>query len=582
VNGIEVAAGVQVSPWVGGFTREGGINFSSTNVPTLVQPTNNNATNYVTAPSLTPYNLMGGRERLITGGTKTAISTALNPYTAIGYKGNTMYLFVVDGRQSGYSEGMSLMEIATFMQNEYAVTDLVSLDGGGSTTMVFADPTPRVLNSPSDGSERSVANNFGVFATQMREWQVNASGTWSTAGSWSGGVPNAPGAAARFGNVIQSARTVSLTSNAAAGLVEFDNTNSYTIGGSSTLTLDSTVGSAFVRAFTGTHTISSPLGIVDTTEFDIAAGATLKVTGSIGNATGQTIKKLGAGLMVLSGPQNHGTGAQVNVNAGTLRIMTNLGSSSLVALKLNAGTADIRSPQNLHDVNVLGSSVASVQAGGGNTFRARTLSIAAGAELDLNDNDLVVSNGTFSAIQSLVFTGYSTAPDDFKRGITSTTGQNSGGATILALFDNALLSSPEWPPGSGQTIAASAIVGKYTYIGDTDFDGQVTPQDYTAIDANLGSNNVAPGIAWFYGDTDFDGNITPQDYTGIDANLGLGAGNPLAAGAVPEPGTMATLGLGLLFIRRRRRGHEYAMQQATEEGRGSGDGGVRAGDGAGG
>ncbi len=381
VNGIEVAAGQQVSPWGGGFAREGGINFSASNLATMVQPTNTSVSNYVTSPSLSPYNLMGGRERLITGGAITAISTALNPYTAMGYKGNSLYLFVVDGRQPGYSEGMTLVEIANFMQSAYGLTDLVSLDGGGSTTMVMADSTPRVLNSPSDGSERVVANNFGVFAALMHEWTTNGSGTWSVTGSWTGGVPNAPGAAARFGSAIALPRTISLTSSATAGLVEFDNANTYTIGGTSTLTLDATVGVASVRTLSGTHVMSAPLEIVDTTEFDVFSGATLSLTGSINNSTGRTIKKLGAGVMVLSGPQNHGTGAQVNVNAGTLQIMTDLGSSALVALKLNAGMTDIRSPQHLHDVNILGSSIATVQAGGGNILRARTLTMAAGAEL---------------------------------------------------------------------------------------------------------------------------------------------------------------------------------------------------------
>ena len=30
--------------------------------------------------------------------------------------------------------------------------------------MVFADPTARTINRPSDGTDRTVANNFGVFA----------------------------------------------------------------------------------------------------------------------------------------------------------------------------------------------------------------------------------------------------------------------------------------------------------------------------------------------------------------------------------------------------------------------------------
>jgi hypothetical protein len=126
------------------------------------------------------------------------------------------------------------------------------------------------------------------------------------------------------------------------------------------------------------------------------------------------------------------------------------------------------------------------------------------------------------------------------------------------LFNNALLGSADFPFGSGQTIAANAVAGKYTYIGDADFDGQVTSADYTAIDANLGTNGVNLGQSWFKGDMDGDGNITSADYTGIDANLGKGVGNPLAAqglAAVPEPASLSVLGIGAigLLSRRRRR-----------------------------
>jgi hypothetical protein len=189
--------------------------------------------------------------------------------------------------------------------------------------------------------------------------------------------------------------------------------------------------------------------------------------------------------------------------------------------------------QTLTALTVDSSSRAVLSVDGSRMLRVDSLTLAGGGILDLNDNDLVVNSGSFSAIRSLVFNGYSGTPDTSKTGIISTTGQNSGD-TILALFDNAFFGASEWPPGSGNSIPAGAIVGKYTYFGDTDFDGQVTPQDYTAIDANLGATNVNPGEGWFLGDTDFDGNITPQDYTAIDANLGLGVGAPLAAAGASQ------------------------------------------------
>ncbi len=88
----------------------------------------------------------------------------------------------------------------------------------------------------------------------------------------------------------------------------------------------------------------------------------------------------------------------------------------------------------------------------------------------------------------------------------------------------------------------------------------MTGDDYGAVDANLGTTALDPGIAVFYGDTNFNGNVTGDDYAVIDGNLGLGVGNPLFAQAavsnasVPEPASaLMMLGVGMLPLLRRRR-----------------------------
>jgi hypothetical protein len=159
-----------------------------------------------------------------------------------------------------------------------------------------------------------------------------------------------------------------------------------------------------------------------------------------------------------------------------------------------------------------------VGAAGNRVFRPSTLAISgSNSKLNLNDNDLIVDQGSFTTIRALVVQGRGAGATS---GITSST---SNGTQILALFDNALVHATQW---AGQTIGSGAIVGKYTYFGDLNFDGQVTGDDYTVIDANLHTTPPV-GIQWLRGDANTDGNVTGDDYTIIDANMGLGSGAPL-------------------------------------------------------
>jgi hypothetical protein len=100
------------------------------------------------------------------------------------------------------------------------------------------------------------------------------------------------------------------------------------------------------------------------------------------------------------------------------------------------------------------------------------------------------------------------------------------------------------------------VIGKYTYFGDANLDGQVTGDDYSFIDANL-NTTPAPGIARISGDLNFDGTVSGDDYSFIDANLGQGTGNPLGAQgvAVPEPalGMVLMMGVSSVLMKRGRR-----------------------------
>ena len=100
------------------------------------------------------------------------------PRTAVAVtRDGRLLLMTVDGRQPGFSEGMSLQEVARFLVAHGAV-EALNFDGGGSTTMAIADPRPRIINFPSDhkpdgdaGKARAVGVNLGVFARPNPEYQ---------------------------------------------------------------------------------------------------------------------------------------------------------------------------------------------------------------------------------------------------------------------------------------------------------------------------------------------------------------------------------------------------------------------------
>ena len=70
---------------------------------------------------------------------------ASNPRTAIGMIAPNHYVFVVSDGRTNESEGLSLYQLAQFMQ-KLGVTTAYNLDGGGSSTMYF---NGEVINNPT-------------------------------------------------------------------------------------------------------------------------------------------------------------------------------------------------------------------------------------------------------------------------------------------------------------------------------------------------------------------------------------------------------------------------------------------------
>jgi len=313
-----------------------------------------------------------------------------------------------------------------------------------------------------------------------------------------------------------------------------------------------------LTASAGVVAVSSASALGATGPLTIAGG-TLRTDAAISSARSITVSSPGGSI------DTNGFNSSVNSITSVGGTLTKIGAGALSMNTLNAPSLTV----SAGTVRILPRAT----TGGNSTARINgALSIGGFGALDLNDNDLIVTSSSFSTVKNLVLSGFGNTSG----GITSST---SDGSAILALFDNALIGATDW---NGIPISPSAIVGKYTFFGDVNFDGQVTGDDYTIIDSNL--NTTPPvGFEWLSGDANLDGIVTGDDYTTIDSNLNLGSGNPLspsslspsdlaivnqaapmahlsalsleATTAVPEPSSamMLTIGAGFLASRRRRR-----------------------------
>ncbi len=102
--------------------------------------------------------LVENGEISVSPGEEVGKAKASNPRTAIGIIDDLHYVLVVSDGRTSESAGLSLSELAEFMQG-LGVTTAYNLDGGGSSTMVF---NGAVINNPTTNgkqiSERSVSD----------------------------------------------------------------------------------------------------------------------------------------------------------------------------------------------------------------------------------------------------------------------------------------------------------------------------------------------------------------------------------------------------------------------------------------
>jgi hypothetical protein len=205
------------------------------------------------------------------------------------------------------------------------------------------------------------------------------------------------------------------------------------------------------------------------------------------------------------------------------------------------------------------------------TTFVKNLNIAAGATLDLNDNDMVVDYTgatTYGTIKSKIVSAYS-GNTWTGTGITSGVVRSQAGSaheTGLGYAEaSAVLGSNPGSYSGVDGIDNTAVIVRYTWKGDANLDGAVDTVDFNILAANF-----AGGVGdWNQADFNYDGFVDTVDLGFIAQNFpqppiaasaagsSVASGmNPASIGAlVPEPTSLGLVGLAAagLMARRRRR-----------------------------
>jgi autotransporter-associated beta strand protein len=485
--------------------------------------------------------------------------------TTHSYSVGETLLITASYKFNGASSGAGSVDDEAFLwvnpiPGEAAPAPTVTAPTGAGTNDMYATNSYRAqsfyfrsdANQPGNMlvDELRVGTSFDEVtpSAPVYYWDTNGtsggSGGTAPSGSWDGASSNfnsdpTGGGAGAF--------TLAPTAN---DIVSFsagvDATGSYTVN------VSGAQSAAVVNVGLGDVTLSG--GSLAVGKFNVASGTTATVSSvvtgfGVGNGAG-SVAKTGLGTLTLSGANTHTGGTFVY--EGTL-VAANADALAGGALSVSTGAT------------------ARLQAGLPKAATVSTVSLKGTASVDLTDNSMVIRNMTAPQVQALLASAYNGGHWDGP-GITSSTAAAST-ETSVGYASNAALNLTEFKGVSGLT--ATDVLVKYTYAGDANLDGKVDIGDLGLLAGAWQQS----GKVWVDGDFTYNGTVDIGDLGLLAGNWqkGVAPGTPLVAFdvamaqyaafdgvVVPEPASLALLGLGgLALAGRRRRRRRRAMTQLT-------------------
>lgn len=372
----------------------------------------------------------------------------------------------------------------------------------------------------------------GAGGLAAQTWNLNGNGTWGTPGNWNPtSVPNAIDATATLGLVITANRVVTIASPAAVGTLAIDNSNRYTVTGS-TLTFDVSSGEAALTAAGlggggDGHAINSAISLNDNLAITRTSGGNLDINGTIAN-NGNAIRVASAGTTRLDGAISGAGGLTVN-GTGTVT-MGGAANTYSGATTVNNGRLNLSKAADVTSV------AGNLQIGDG-TGSAGSASVAITANNQIADSSIVTlaSDGRLllNPSRSETIGGLNSSSATAAVVLSTSTSLTVGsGASPDSAFAGVISGSGSLTKAGNSALELS---GANTYLSFTQINGGVLR---VSSDANLGTVPVGPisGHLRFGGGTlETTANMT------LNANRGMlinGGGGTLA----PDAGTTLTYG----------------------------------------
>ena len=112
----------------------------------------------------------------------------------------------------------------------------------------------------------------------------------------------------------------------------------------------------------------------------------------------------------------------------------------------------------------------------------------------------------------------------------------------------------------GATVDGTAILLRYTLLGDANLDGSVTSADFVELAQNFGKASPV----WCAGDFNYDGNVNALDFNALASNYGQSLAQATLIdqqmSLIPEPevpGALISM-IPLIWLRRQRNSTPHA------------------------